>query len=131
MRDLPPEPRLRLGGAIAAALAVAFLLLVPMPTPTGGAASLLFGVPHVDKLAHLVVFLGLGWVWRRSLRRAGRLIPYSAIFAAVVAYGGLLELLQGATGIRSAEWADFAADALGAGLVPFWRWAPARNEPPA
>ena len=119
-----------LAGAAAATLAVAVLLLVPIPPPPAGAGGW-WSALHVDKLAHLLVFLALGWIWRRSLARAGRPVSYLAIFAAVVAYGGLLELLQAATGIRSAEWADFAADALGAGLVPFWRGAPARNEPPA
>lgn len=117
--------------AWAATLGVGALLLAPLPAPSSRGVSVIFGIPHVDKLAHLALFLGLGWLWQRSLARAGRPVSYLAIFAAVVAYGGLLELLQGATGIRTAEWADFAADAFGAGLVPFWRWAPARNEPPA
>ena len=112
---------------VAATLAVGGMLLAPLPMPPEGTDSILFGLPHIDKLVHLLLFLALGWIWRRSLARAGRPVSYLAIFAAVVAYGGLLELLQGATGIRSAEWADFAADALGAGLVPFWRWAPARD----
>jgi hypothetical protein len=45
------------------------------------------------------------------------------VAAALVAWGGTLELVQGATGWRGAEWADFAADALGVAfglLLPRW-----------
>jgi VanZ family protein len=108
-----------LAPALAAALGVAVLLLAPLPLPSGGPAEI-FGVPYLDKLAHLVVFLALGWIWRRSLVRSGRPVPYFAVFVAVVCYGGLLELLQGASGVRTAEWGDLAAAALGAGLVPLW-----------
>jgi VanZ family protein len=110
-----------------ATLGVAALLLIPLPAPPPGTVSTLWGLPEVDKLAHLLLFLALGWIWRRSLVRADRPVSYLVIFAAVVAYGGLLELLQGASGIRTAEWGDLAADALGAGLVPLWRWAPAQS----
>lgn len=110
-----------LATAWAATLAVALTLLSPLPIPAQDDSPGLFGVPHVDKLAHLFLFLGLGWVWRRSFRSAGRPVSYGAIFLAVVAYGALLELVQGWSGLRTAEWADLAADALGAGLVPLWR----------
>ena len=112
-----PEPGFAF--AAAATLAVAGLLLAPFPPAQGGSG--LLGVPHVDKLAHLLLFLFLGWSWHRSLARAGRPVSYLAVFVAVVGYGGLLELLQGASGLRTAEWGDLAADALGAGLVPLWR----------
>lgn len=114
-----------LAPALLASLAVGVALLAPFPAPSGGPG--LFGLTHLDKAAHLVLFLALGWVWRRGLARAGRPVSYGAIFATVVAYGGLLELLQGASGIRTAEWGDLAADALGAGLVPLCRWTPLQS----
>lgn len=40
---------------------------------------------------------------RRSLR----------IFVALLAFGGLIEILQGMTGYRFAEWADLLADGVG------------------
>lgn len=105
----------------AATAAVAVLLLAPVPAPPAAGVSALFGVPHVDKLVHLLLFLALGWIWHRSLARAGRPVPYLAVFAAAVAYGAFLEALQHLSGVRTAEWGDVAADALGAGLVPLWR----------
>jgi len=110
-----------LAAAWAATLGAAGLLLVP--TPPAGGVSALFGVPHVDKLVHLLLFLALGWIWRRALARRGRPLPDLALFAALVGYGALLELAQAASGLRTAEWADLAADALGAGLVPLGRWS--------
>lgn len=127
MPEPGPPARLLLGLPSAATLAVGGLLVAPLPMSPEGTGSVLFGLPHVDKLAHLFLFIVLGWVWRRSFARAGRPVPYLAVFAAVVAYGGVLELLQGASGIRTAEWGDLAADALGAGLVPLWRWAPVQG----
>lgn len=40
----------------------------------------------------------------------------------IMAYSGLLELLQGLTGYREASWSDFIANGLGlvAGLLLFW-----------
>jgi len=108
-------------GGIAATLLVGLFLLAPLPAPPIGGGESFLGLPYPDKLAHLLLFLALGWVWRRSFRSAGRPVSYAAIFTAVVAYGALLELVQGWSGLRTAEWADLAADAVGAGLVPIWR----------
>jgi VanZ family protein len=51
----------------------------------------------------------------------------AAMLGGLLAYGGLIELLQGLTGYRTAEWLDWAADAVGlalgsisTGLAP-WR----------
>jgi VanZ family protein len=59
----------------------------------------------------------------------------TAVFLGLLAYGGLIEVLQGLTGTHSAEWLDVAADAVGLlfGWVAmrFWRPVPsyfARNE---
>jgi len=116
-----------IGAAWASSLAVALLLLVPLPIPAPSAPEEFLSLQNLDKLAHVLIFLGLGWVWRRTFLGAGRPISYGGIFLAVVAYGALLELVQGWSGLRTAEWADLAADALGAGLVPLWRPGPVQT----
>lgn len=82
------------------ALVVAVLMLSPgAPGPEG-----LFGF---DKLAHLLSFaaiaMPLAWRYPRHWR---------AIALGVLAYGGLLELVQPMTG-RHAEWGDLLADGIG------------------
>ena len=87
------------------------LLLAPlpsMPPAPGGLAAL-----PLDKVAHLLLYLGLTRAWRRAVPGAPRLF----VALAAAAHGGLLELAQGALGVRSAEWGDLAADALGAVLA--------------
>jgi VanZ family protein len=63
-----------------------------------------------DKAEHFIAYFGLAlmatlfWGIRRSL---------ALVFLAVVALGGILEILQAYVG-RDAEWADMLADTLGA-----------------
>ena len=73
----------------------------------------------VDKVWHLLAFGGLAALLSRVLRHFGRPLQQAIAIAALVsaALGGLLELLQSLTPYRSADFADFAADALGAGLA--------------
>jgi VanZ family protein len=66
-----------------------------------------------DKLAHLVTYFVLGG-WFALL--AGNRVALGWTFAALVAYGGFIELLQAMTPYRQAEAADLLADAIGAGL---------------
>lgn len=87
--------------ALAAALCVSTALLL---LPLG---------PHVtgtgwDKSNHLLAFALLAML-------ACRAWPERIVMAlaALLAYGGLIEVLQSFTGYRSAEWADWLADALG------------------
>jgi VanZ family protein len=72
-----------------------------------------------DKVWHLAAFGGLAGLAARSLRYWGRGALAAARDAALVAslLGGLLELLQSLTAYRSADWADFVADSLGALLA--------------
>lgn len=72
-----------------------------------------------DKVWHAAAFGGLAALasrafrhWKRSPDTANRDATWLAI-----ALGGLLEILQSFTAYRSADLADFAADALGAGLA--------------
>ena len=103
-------PKVRRAGAWLfwpALAVVAWGELTPHPPK---AAALLW-----DKAEHFIAYFGLtllaslGWGLRRSL---------VFVFAAVVALGGALEILQSFVG-RDAEWDDFFANALGAlaGLV--------------
>jgi VanZ family protein len=85
------------------ALAVLTLSLLPQPDrlPTTG----------WDKTNHLLAFVTLAVLGRQAHRaRPVRLA------AGLVLFGGLIELLQGLTGYRSAEWIDWLADILGIGL---------------
>ena len=66
-----------------------------------------------DKVGHLVAFFGLsvvaGVLWPRS-----NVFP---LFAALAAFGGMIEILQWAFGAgRDAEWMDLAADLAGTSL---------------
>ncbi len=99
---LPPSrTALRLAFALALA-AVLVLSLLPTaslpPVDTGW-----------DKADHALAWLGLGLLGLAAW--PGRA---AAVLAGLVAFGGLVECLQGLTGYRYAEWADLLADAIGA-----------------
>lgn len=72
-----------------------------------------------DKVWHLAAFGGLSGLVARALGYFGREAPLAARDAALagVAFGGLLEILQGLTPYRSPDWLDFLADSLGAGIA--------------
>lgn len=82
-------------------LAVTVLALSPAPPP---AANLGW-----DKLNHLAAFVVLGLLARLAwpAQQLGRWA------LGLLVYGGLLEIAQGLTPNRQAEWADLLADALG------------------
>ena len=75
-------------------------------------------VQFIDKWTHLVMYAGttavVWWEYLRSHRRADfrRLLLWGGM--AMVALGGLMELLQAyCTTTRSGEWLDFWADSAG------------------
>jgi VanZ family protein len=79
-----------------------------------------------DKLKHFLAFGLLAFWFGSIVVRAD--LPWVGV--AVVAIGGLIELLQGAMELgRDAEWLDLVADALGVALglvlvlTPLGRWA--------
>lgn len=86
-------------------------------------------VPEIvgsDKLKHLLAFGLLAFWFGSIVVRAD--LPWVGV--AVVAIGGVIELLQGAMGLgRDAEWLDLVADTLGVALglvlvlTPLGRWA--------
>jgi VanZ family protein len=76
-----------------------------------------------DKVAHIVAYAVLGLLLRWALPASSVGFPAVATVLAAVAYGALLEGLQGLTG-RDAEWWDLGANTLGAVvgvLVGGWR----------
>lgn len=124
----PPGRRVESLLAAAATAAVGALLLVPLPFEGTGPAP--FGLPHADKLVHGALFLVLSVLWLRAVDARPRGRRTVVLIAALALYGGLLELLQGATGARTAEWGDFAADLVGAALAPLaLRWASTPRSP--
>ena len=89
-------------------LTVGFVSLMPVPD-----------VGVSDKFSHLLTyFLLAGWF---SLIAASR-VSLGWIIAGLLAYGILLELLQGMTVYRYAEWGDVLANASGtmAGILLYF-----------
>ncbi len=72
-----------------------------------------------DKVWHLVAFGGLAALLSRVLRHLRRPLLQSIGCGALISatLGAALEGLQSLTPYRSADWADLAADALGAALA--------------
>lgn len=95
-------------------------ILVVTTVPLPGRAGLT--TSHLDKLAHAVMYSGLGWTVARALHRTGRSTGM-ALFVAVGAAGGfaaLNEWIQAWVG-REPDVGDWIADAVGllAGLGLF------------
>lgn len=79
--------------------AVAYVSLMPAP-----------GVGVSDKLAHLLTyFLLTGWFALLARSR----IALGWTLVALIAYGMVIELLQGQTDYRFAEWGDVIANSVG------------------
>ncbi|MBF6991330.1 MULTISPECIES: VanZ family protein [Cupriavidus] len=95
----------------ACAAAVLALSLMPpsQPLPTTG----------WDKSNHLLAFGVLALLGRRAFAGHGL-----SLLLVLVVYGGVIELLQGMTAYREADWLDLVADACGvlAGLALDWLW---------
>lgn len=80
---------------------------------------------HVwDKLAHAVNYALLAVLMLSAQRR----LPPWAVVLVIVAFGGLIELAQHATGYRNGEWLDMLANLIGAcsGAVAWWLWCRSR-----
>jgi VanZ family protein len=96
------------------AAATAALALMPVPPQTAGLGW--------DKANHLLAFGTLAACAVFGFR--GQRDALWAVLAALLAFGGAIELLQQFVPNREAEWADLLADAagivLGAGLARAW-----------
>ena len=66
-------------------------------------------VENIDKVFHFIAYLGLAGLLERAYPK--QFVAKGIIF--LIVYGGIIEVLQGQTGYRSASWADLFADALG------------------
>jgi VanZ family protein len=96
-------------------LAVAFVSLMPAPPAIGVG----------DKLSHLLAYALLsGWFCLLARHR----VALACSIAALIAYGMMIEWLQGLTGYRYAEWGDVIANGAGCllgalgYLRPLRRW---------
>jgi VanZ family protein len=105
---------------IAFALCAALVLVVSlMPAPE--ALPLQTGW---DKSDHALAFLVLG-----LLGLAGWPAAPGRLLSALVGYGVLIELLQGTTSYRSAQWSDLIADVVGlVAAACLWRVLQAARE---
>ena len=94
-------------------LGVAFVSLMPVPD---------IGVS--DKLSHLFTYSVLaGWFCQLAGNR--RILAGSVV--ALIAYGMMIEGLQGQTGFRYAEWGDVIANAAGCLLGSVIYFTPLRK----
>lgn len=94
--------RLKLWRMLLALALLAILVLSLMPPSSG------LPTTGWDKSNHMLGFGTLGFLGIRSW--PGRAV---VVLTALLAYGGLIEILQSLTPYRSAEWADLLADGLG------------------
>ena len=78
------------------------------------------GVVGFDKLLHCAAFAGLA-LWFGAVYERSRAL---VIALGLIAFGGLIELLQMLTGYRSAEWIDWLADTTGVALGLGLAWTP-------
>lgn len=122
---LRPELRYRrLWFVLGLGLAAFVLVLCLMPSKD------LPSIHMWDKLEHALAFASLAFLFASVVVRRDHLW----VGISLVAFGGLIELLQAHVG-RDAEWFDLAADSVGvaAGLILAWtplggwaRWIEAR-----
>lgn len=97
-----PESRLMRWRILLAMALLAILVLSLMPPSSG------LPTTGWDKSNHMLGFGTLGFLGIRSWPKRAVMV-----LAALLAYGGLIEILQSLTPYRSAEWADLLADGVG------------------
>lgn len=105
---------------LAWAAAIALLTTVPIPAPGSVRTA-----PHVDKLAHLGLYLGLGTSLGRALWLSGRVgVGWVASALAVgLAFGAFNEWVQGFVPTRVPSAADWLADVAGVSLgIALYLW---------
>jgi VanZ family protein len=105
--------------AVAWLLAAVYCLLIfiqsAFPTPGG-----LPGIPGLDKLAHLLIYLLLGLLFSRAYRLSFAHLPIPTLFLlawlSAALYGASDEFHQAFVAARSADSLDWLADAAGSAL---------------
>ena len=100
--------------------AVLYLTLFPKPLPDN---DIQFW-EHTAKLVHGLMMAGTYWAIAFDIGRGRRLSLRARMWlmVGIIAFGGAIELAQGAMGFgRGASWGDFAADVAGA-LLAFLLW---------
>lgn len=101
--------------AIGAAMLFAVALVSLLPAPAIGVS---------DKLSHLLIYSLLSGWFSLLARRPAEL---ACSIAALIAYGLVIEYLQGLTGYRYAEWGDVIANTAGCLLGTFGYLRPLRR----
>lgn len=108
MQESSPTPLLQRGLRALFIAAILGMLVVTL-SPMSGLPSTSTGW---DKADHALGWMGLTLLGLAAWPKRGALLAVG-----LVAFGGLVEVLQGFTGYRSAEWGDLLADALGVGAA--------------
>lgn len=104
-------------GVVSAVVTAAVLYYSLFPHPAGAEYVMLF--EGIDKVFHFVMYFVMAgaYIFDYALYRYPRgmvLAVELLIVALVIAIGGVIEVVQGLSGYRSADILDFAADAAGA-----------------
>ena len=100
---MPQLQLIRLWSAMGIVMLMAVAFVSLMPAPDVGVS---------DKLSHLLTYFLLAG-WFGLLARNPVILGWTVV--ALIVYGMIIELLQGQTGYRFAEWGDVIAN--GAGCV--------------
>jgi len=111
---LPRALRIVLLGAVVAVIAY-FSLLTPPPSAPGGE-------PFWDKHLHFVAYAGLALAaaYATVRYRPQPVVRGSIVIGGTIAFGILIEVVQGVLPTRSFGWGDLLANCLGAVLVSIW-----------
>jgi VanZ family protein len=86
------------------------LVLTSIPAPAQAPG----GIPHLDKIVHLMLYAALGWFTGRALRTR-RPLALALAFAAIGVFGAFDEWHQELFN-RTPDFVDWVADMIGASL---------------
>ena len=89
------------------------LVLTSIPAPAQAPG----GIPHLDKIAHLMLYAALGWFTGRALRTR-RPLSLALALGAIGAFGAFDEWHQGAFN-RTPDVVDWMSDMIGASVGLF------------
>jgi hypothetical protein len=91
-----------------------FLMIMPKGSiPSQG----LFGIPHLDKIVHMILFGGFVFIWHQNFPKNPLWRSIVFYFVLATAYGILMEWVQIRFTDRDFEVWDIVADSLGAGIA--------------